>query len=175
MATVAWHEAAELLRRDAAGGAAQDQPTEALLLRAHVALHTGSRTFAEPLLAALRAAIEATSVPSPTWWQRRDLAELRLVLGLHLRGAARGEEAAAALTAAVADFTAGEVQPRDVLGQQRLTRARVELAALVLAGFGAAAEVAPLLGAAESWYRGAGPAYRWRLADIERMRGRTPR
>lgn len=148
------------------------QPIEALLIRARAALRGEPRESDDLLLAALRTALGATAAAPPTWWQRRDRAELQLVLGQHLQAMARDAEAAELIGAAIAGFAAVQLQSRDVLGQQRLAHARVELAALTLADGGPGTTVTPLLDAAEEWYRYGGPAYRWRVTDIERMRGR---
>jgi tetratricopeptide (TPR) repeat protein len=127
-AAAAWRDTDALLRR--LGDDAPLSAVDRLLLRGHAAAAAGG---ADAPLHELAVAI-AELGRETDWWARRDRAELQLALGLDLRALGRDGEARDVLAGAVADFEAVEHQARDSLGQQRLARARVELAELDLAG-----------------------------------------
>ena len=123
-------------------------------------------------LVRLRRAIAGLESDAPTWWQRRQRAELHMAVGEQL---GRGADAIAALSTAVHEFQASSADARDVFGQQCLARAHLLLAELLLDEPEAATgqeQISRHLDAAEAWYRGAGAAYAWRLAALDELRAR---
>ncbi|HEY0133581.1 MAG TPA: tetratricopeptide repeat protein, partial [Nannocystis sp.] len=174
---------AELAHHEAEAGhvataASHRQQASALLAGRPAALPVGQTAIIEaeaardrgepdPGVAQLRAAIARYSHEAPSWWERRDRAELLLVLGENLGPTA---EAVATLTAAVADFEASKAQASDVYGEQCLARAHLRLAELLARGFGAKEAISRHLTAAETWYQAAGPAYAWRLQALADLR-----
>ncbi|MDC0667378.1 serine/threonine-protein kinase [Nannocystis radixulma] len=110
-----------------------------------------------------------------SWWRQREAAELQLVLGLHLRALGDRAGAAEALRAAVDGLVAAKATARDVLVDQRLARARVVLAEVLLADPRPAEEeldrAGSLLTDAMRWYLEGGDEYAWRLAEIRALDG----
>ncbi|MDC0719962.1 serine/threonine-protein kinase [Nannocystis bainbridge] len=108
-----------------------------------------------------------------SWWRQREAAELELVLGLHLRALGDRDGAAAALRAAVDGLVAARATARDILVEQRLARARVVLADVLLAAPRPAADdldrAAVSLTDAMRWYLESGDEYAWRLAEIRAL------
>jgi hypothetical protein len=142
---------------------------EIALVRGYAALHSDHRADA---IAGLKAALPSDA-PAVEWWRRSEQAELRLCLGLNLAAEGRTREARDELTAAVAGFAAivGADPSRDIMAPRYLSRARVELAALLAEGDAddqrrAIAE----LEEAARWYRSAGPAFAWRVDAITARR-----
>ncbi|HEY8380361.1 MAG TPA: hypothetical protein VIK91_27945, partial [Nannocystis sp.] len=111
--------------------------------------------------------------PGDAWWRRIERAELELVLGLHLRKGGDLAGAAEALQAAIDGFVAAEATVRDVLREQRLARARVALADVLLAaprpGAADLDRAAELLAEATRWYREGGDAYASRLGEVRAL------
>ena len=164
-----WAEADSLLQRAGIAGHIPLSRVDQLLI------HAGAAAAGETV-GPLQQELATFPVDDPLeWWRRRDRADLQLALGLQLRGLARDVEAQSTLAAAIADFEATQASSRDVLGLQHLARARLELASLRLEAGLPREEISRLLDAAEAWYRGAGPAYAWRLTRIERLRGQLAR
>ena len=156
------------------GGAdAPPMPTaEAAALRARAALSSGrSRPAAQLLRAAL------AENPSPIEaWQRRQRAELELLLGQHLERLNQPVEAGEAFTRAVAGFEAVASGSRDVLLQQQLAAARLASAAHSLTRAAEPAErqqAAARLAAAEQFYRSFGDGYAWRMPGLHELQRRT--
>ena len=109
------------------------------------------------------------------WWRHFDAAELELLLGEHLRALGDDAGAAAALQAAIDDLVAARTTTngRQVRVDQLLARARVRLAALLLADPRPSprddARAGELLATASRWYTAAGEAYAWRLAELRAL------
>ncbi|MDC0720948.1 serine/threonine protein kinase [Nannocystis bainbridge] len=171
-ARAAWREAAVLARQLTADDTALTRP-EIALIRGYAALRLGP---VGDEVAELRAVFAATAA-SGEWWLAVQQAELRLCLGLNL--AAQGEqvEAREHLTEAVAGLATvtAAAQARDVSLPRLLARARVELATSLLLSQDPAdrARATVELAAAEQWFSGAGDAFAWRLAAIDRLRTRA--
>ncbi len=168
--------AAEALREvdELLGGAeAPPMPTpEAAALRGRAALYTGR---SRPAATLLRSALAENPSPAEPW-QKRQNAELELLLGLHLERLAQNDEAGAALSRAVTGFEVATAGSRDVLLQQRLAAARVASAAHSLSGAAGPEErrrAAALLTAAEQFYRSSGDGYAWRMPALRDLMRRT--
>ncbi len=167
-AALAFEEAARLLPVDVDAPFPMP-PQEIAQLRARAALGTGQHTAAIELL---RRQL-ATKSPASEPWQRRQRAELELLLGQHLERVGDRPGALAALSNAVAHFEGAAAGASDVVLQQRLAGARLALATHLLAGTASGPQrerAADLLAAAEQWYRAAGDGYAWRLDQLAAVR-----
>ncbi|MBL9101956.1 MAG: protein kinase [Myxococcales bacterium] len=169
-----WAEADALLARARRAGEVPLSEVEQLLIQAGGATAGETVLPLQQWLTANFPEAARSDEAAIEWWRRRDRADIRLVLGLQLRGLARDAEAQSTLAAAIADYEATQGQTRDVIGQQHLARARLELAALRLEAGRPREEISPLLDASEAWYRAAGPDYAWRITRSERLRGQLP-
>ncbi|MCY1006189.1 serine/threonine-protein kinase [Nannocystis pusilla] len=140
------------------------------LIRGFAALEGGDHEAAVDELRRILATRQGDS-----WWRQREAAELELVLGLHLRALGDRDGAAEALRAAVDGLVAARATARDVLLDQRLARARVVLAEVLLAAPRPAADdldrAGVLLTDAMRWYLEGGDEYAWRLAEIRALDG----
>jgi eukaryotic-like serine/threonine-protein kinase len=164
LASESWRQARELL------GHVGDPESD---LRVAQILGESARlgAAAPTVIATLRAEIAKLAADGP-WFLRRERGELQLGLADTL---GPGPDAAAALAIAIADFDASQAQADDVFGEQCRARAHLQLAELQLDAGGRMEEISGHLDAAASWYSGAGPAYAWRSAAIENLRGRLNR
>lgn len=177
-ARLALRQAAELLAGDIDGDT-RISVIDKTLIRAYAALDGGDHRGA---IAELQETLK--SLDGDEWWRRRERAELDLVLGLHRRALGDLAGAREVLHEAVEGFVAAAPFAHDILLEQRLARARVALAAALLAGPAPSpadlARAEGLLAEADRWYRGGGEAYAWRLSELrglrdtlERVRGKA--
>jgi tRNA A-37 threonylcarbamoyl transferase component Bud32/tetratricopeptide (TPR) repeat protein len=175
-ARLAIKQAADLL---ASNSDARVSVIDKTLIRGYAALDAGEH---EAAVTELQETLKETA--GDEWWRRRERAELGLVIGLHRRQLGDLAGAREALQVAVEGFEAVVPFARDILLVQRMARARVALAAVLLATPApSAADLAraeSLIAEADRWYRGGGEAYAWRLSELrglrdalERLRDRT--
>jgi tetratricopeptide (TPR) repeat protein len=144
------------------------RPIDATLIRGLAALDSGEHVVA---VEELRRALAEQR--SDDWWRRLEHAELELVLGLHLKATGDRDGAVKALQTAIEGFIAAEAAPRDVIREQRLARARVALADVLLAADAPRSadldRAAALLAEASHWYLEGGDAYASRLAEVRAL------
>jgi len=146
------------------------------------ALHLQGRS-AEAVEPLRRILVEIESIDTPTWLET-SIAEERVALGEALVGAGRPGEAEDELRDAIAVLERATRARLDQEVNRQLARARLTLAHALIdvathdppaLGEPPPERIAELLDDAEAWYRGGGPGYAWRLAEIRRLRTRAAR
>nr|WP_276598793.1 serine/threonine-protein kinase [Nannocystis sp. SCPEA4] len=130
------------------------------LIRGHAGLVDGTHTDVLPYL-------EATvdELRGPEWWQRRKAAEIELCIGLHRLALGNIPGARRALEASVATFAQIAGKAHDNLLPRNLAGSRLALVDALIAD-DEPEKAAQVLADAESWYRGAGSEFAWRLPAI---------
>ncbi len=164
-------EAAALLDRVASAPASGDQTRDRRLSAALLAGHA-HRYRGDPAEAIASLEWVTANLSSELWWERFVYGQAALGLGEALHQHGELPAAVAALERAVDaldDYCEGAVT-QNVKGQQWRAAAQATLAVALVQAGGSRDRAAQLASSAATFYRAAGPGYRWRLDGIERWR-----